>query len=442
MDETAMIRLTNDEKITEVMESKNHLELAKHIGRNFCQFTTDDEKYVDLFWEPTFNAGWLYLSDEIIFDWMGYKKTKSTISNFVADMKAKYRKTIDYKEVDKNHDLIVCYRLHPRNKVDGNRKKYFIITGETLKKMLLRAGTKQGDMTCDYFIKIEKLANFTNQTIFKYFEEKTKKELAESKKQVAKLENKQLKLESFVKNIKQLEKHQVFYLATSQNYARQSRFEYGGVKDIKDLPGRLSTYNTGRAEGDLFYITKIFKCNNYRSVEERIGNVLQQFKDKPNSRKEMLHLRYNLLAEIIDFICDNYDREVEYINMRCQEFLSETIEEDAIMPLPLDLTNYIEITINQNGTRRQKKIDITGWTDMQIDELIEEIINRCARENDSAGYDVATQKNSTALKLTWGAVTEHLNMYKGLTKTAWRDKFKEWFREKKPEKLTIKGIKI
>jgi hypothetical protein len=49
MEESKLIELINDEKIVEVLESKNHLALAKILGREFCGFTQDDEKYVDLF---------------------------------------------------------------------------------------------------------------------------------------------------------------------------------------------------------------------------------------------------------------------------------------------------------------------------------------------------------------------------------------------------------
>lgn len=256
------------------------------------------------------------------------------------------------------------------------------------------------------------------------------------------LEKKQMQLNSFVRNIKQLEKNQIFYLATTRNYAAQSRFEYGGVKDKKDLPSRLLNYNVGRAEGDLYYFCKIFKCNNYKTIEDRIGNILIQFKDKEGSIKEMVHLRYNLLVEIADFICDNYDREIDYINSKCQQFLNETIYEDGIIPEPIDLRDYIEISLHKNGLIRTNKIDVTGWNDEDIEKKITEIINICAAEKKKIKYDFTKQKNSLALELTWGIITPYLDMYKGLTKSDWKERFKLWFRKETPAKLKIKGIKF
>jgi hypothetical protein len=299
-----------------------------------------------------------------------------------------------------------------------------------------------GDLTL--IDEIKQNNDFLNEKLQKLeIENKEKEErLNEKETQINQLEKKQLRLRSFVSNLQLLEKNQVFYIATSKNYAQQNRFEYGGVKESKDLKGRLATYNTGRAEGDLFYYTKIIKCNNYKLIEERVGNVLQQFKDKLNSRKEMLHLRYNLLSEIVEFICDNYDKEMNFINARCQQFLQETINEDGIIPEPIDLKDHLEITVKQGGAvTKIKKIDITGWDDSKINELWIDVINKTAMEK-NIQYDFSTQKNSLPVELTWSLITPYLQLYNGLTKTEWREKFKQWYNGEKPACLKVKGIKL
>ena len=272
--------------------------------------------------------------------------------------------------------------------------------------------------------------------------EESKQLIEEKDQRITKLESKQLKLESFVRNIKKLDKNQFFYIGTTQNYARQNRFEYGGVKDSKDLKPRLATYNTGRAETDLFYYTKLFKCNNYKLIEDRIGSVLMQFKDKPDSRKEMIHLRYNLLIEVVDFICENYDREIEYINSRCQHFLNDTIEQDSIVPEAIDLNDCLEITVRKNNVVvRQKKIDITGWDDAKINEIFETNINLYANEKQKIQYDFSTQKNTFPLELSWSMLTPYLKVYHGLAMMVWREKFRDWYVKEKPTQLRISGIK-
>jgi hypothetical protein len=161
-------------------------------------------------------------------------------------------------------------------------------------------------------------------------------------KQIVKLERKQLALSSYVNNLKELKKDQVIYLATTKVYASNNRFEFGGVKSAFDLSKRINNYNTGRAEGNLMYVSKVFKCNNYKIIEDQIHSVLSQFKDKLNSCKEMIHLRYNLLLEVVGYICDNCDKEVDYINSKYKEFLNSTIEEDPIVPEPVNLSDCLE----------------------------------------------------------------------------------------------------
>ncbi len=268
--------------------------------------------------------------------------------------------------------------------------------------------------------------------------------LRESKEKIENLERKQLQLSSYVENIQLLEKEQVFYIATTTAYAMQHRFKYGGVKNEKDLRSRLASYNTGRADGDLFYYAKQFKCNSYRQIEDRVGSILVQFKDRLESRKEMLHLRYDSLIEIVDFICDNYDKELDYINARCKEFLNNTIENVGIVPEPI-IENQIVVAVQRNGhTTRSKKIDVTGWTDEQINRLFEEIINLCAAEHKQIAYDFSSQKDAVDLELNWGWLSDLLaKRYRGRTRSEWGNMFKEWFTELSgPTRLRVKNIKL
>ena len=405
----------SDEKVIDLLETKDHLSLAKFLGKELCDFNENDEMFIDMFWDAAFNKSWLYVSEEMVNEQFGYKKSKDMMLDFYDKLQKEFEKDIDYKTVNKDHILVNFYSGNFPSKKSAHNKQYYIITGETYKSLLQSAQTKQGKLTRKYFIKIEKLANLTNQAIYKYIEynknqqiEESKQKLDESRLQITKLEKRQIKLESFVKNIKQLEKNQLFYLATSSHYAVNNRFEYGGVKDVKELKSRFATYNTGRAEGDLMYVAKLFKCHNYKNIEERIGTVLMQFKDKPNSRKEMIHLRYNLLVEITDFICDNYDREVEYINAHCQRYLAETIESDGFIPEMINLDeymqDYLQLTVRRNGQEQTNKIDISNWDDVKINQTIEEVINLCASEKKQVQYEFSTQKNLVDLELSWAII--------------------------------------
>ena len=83
---------------------------------------------------------WLYLSDDIILNYLTNETGRNAISHFIDRTltKAPYKEKIDYRQVDKdnilvkkyfkNNDFLACK--------PGNRKKYFIITKKTLKVLL------------------------------------------------------------------------------------------------------------------------------------------------------------------------------------------------------------------------------------------------------------------------------------------------------------------
>ena len=183
----------------------NNIELAKLAG-----FNENEIKLLDIYWDSAFNQSWILLSSEIIHEHLGYKKTSSSMANFYIKMKEVYRDNIDYKEVDKNNDIVKIYLLKKVGKETrgGALKKYFIITGETLKKMGMRANTKKGDEMCDYLLKVERLAAMMSKYLMeKICLEKTQelesnKQLLESKTQ--QLENKTQLLES---KTQELERH-------------------------------------------------------------------------------------------------------------------------------------------------------------------------------------------------------------------------------------------
>lgn len=79
----------------------NNIELAKLAG-----FNNNEIQMLEMFWDSAFNQSWILLSSEIIHEHLGYKKTKSSCSDFYRKVKEVYRENIDYKEVDKNNDVV------------------------------------------------------------------------------------------------------------------------------------------------------------------------------------------------------------------------------------------------------------------------------------------------------------------------------------------------
>lgn len=155
-----------------------HLSLAKLAG-----FTDNELKMVEIFWEPAFNDSWIYVSSELIHDFFGYAKTKSSASNFYKKLVDNFKATSEFMEVDKDHELVVKYyesclpkKVDMKSK-DVVNKKYFIISGETLKILAMKANTTKGDETCKYFVKVEKLCILTTKYTVKRMKAEHKKDV-------------------------------------------------------------------------------------------------------------------------------------------------------------------------------------------------------------------------------------------------------------------------
>ena len=105
-------------------EEINYLQLADDIG-----FNEAEKSMLNIFWEPTFNEGWIYLSDKLIKEDMGYNK----ISDFYKDtLRKKYKENIDFKEIKKDDELVCLYEslcaeisaLGKPKHTGGKAKKY------------------------------------------------------------------------------------------------------------------------------------------------------------------------------------------------------------------------------------------------------------------------------------------------------------------------------
>lgn len=223
----------------------DHLKLAKFKGFNEKQI-----EMVKLFWDPAFNGGWIYLSDEVIYDYFGYKKSESSSKNFYKTMKDNYIENTDYQEVSHNNEIIQVYTQRQnaggKSKAPAN-KKYYIITGKTFKKMGMKANTKKGDEICDYFLIVEELCIDWRDIMNKIQLMLNQKELQEKDQQLQIANSKNLTL---VSKLHAEKLHQVdgfVYWITSEQYAKQSHFRFGRTNN---LTRRLGEHNRSRPDND------------------------------------------------------------------------------------------------------------------------------------------------------------------------------------------------
>lgn len=255
----------------------------------------------------------------------------------------------------------------------------------------------------------------------KVIEEKDKA-LDEKDKIIIEEKSKNISYTKRFRYVEELKKTEIFYIATTQQYAKNNRFKYGGVENMNLLRSRLSGYNTGRAEGDIMYFAKIVKCHSYRQIENRLECLAKTFKDKQDSKKEMLEMRYDYLERLVDFIVENNNKEVDYINENATTILEGTLDIHAIVPVALDI-----------GEPKPKKIDISEWTDEQRRDVLIQLL--CEFAPDKNNFDYKT----TQLVLKWSELIKMIEDKYGKNKRMmWKDSIATLI---KNTKIIVDGFK-
>jgi prophage antirepressor-like protein len=110
------------------------------------------------------------------------------------------------------------------------------------------------------------------------------------------------------------------YISTSKAYASQNRFKVGGVESVEKLKPRFSGYNGRSSVDDMWYYSDLFKVANFKAAEKHIEDVLGRFRERKN--KEIYVLHYSDLRRYVEWICENYEVEIEKFNQELDVLIS------------------------------------------------------------------------------------------------------------------------
>jgi hypothetical protein len=262
-----------------------------------------------------------------------------------------------------------------------------MISGECYKNLLMLVKTDKGKQIRKYYIKIENLSKKTYNIIAliqrklndikmdninklnKDFEEKLKIQ----DEQIKFEKDKNIKLSRFVDRYHELQKNEIIYIACNKAIASENRFKVGGVNSESALDHRLSTYNSALPNDDLMYYAFTYKVNNYRIIEQTLKSLIPNLLDKPQSSKEIYNIYYHDLKELLIFICENINEDIEYIQKNIKRFTDNILTKNYI-PSPID-----QIIINKSG--KITKIDISSISQTEIENLISNLTNKYKQEN-------------------------------------------------------------
>lgn len=187
-----------------------------------------------------------------------------------------------------------------------------------------------------------------------------------------------LLLSNYVQNVKERTREQCVYIATTRQYASENIFKIGGCSSYNLLKKRLATYNTGRPVEDLLYYTKLFKCHNYKHVENRVKEILCDYRNKKD--KEMYVLHYDCLEQIITLIIENYNNETEHLNNIIKGILQSVIK-TPVIPEPLQL-DRVEIKRYKDGDEVEEKIvNLEHLNEIAQEKYIKNMLNNFTDDN-------------------------------------------------------------
>jgi phage anti-repressor protein len=393
-----------------ISHTKNNIPLNNEDIAIMSGFSDTDLEWLNMFWSSTFDNSGIYLYPKMITVFLGY----STVSNFYNKvLYKKFKNPEDYKETDKQDDLVTSQSLGS-NKL----RKFYIMNGQAFKRLLMMLRTAKGDQVRQYYYKVEQLAI----TMRHYLTELLNKRQKETEDELNKEKMKNVNMKVFVDNINMCNKTEYIYIATTDSYAIQNRFKIGRASDLKK---RLQTYNTGRALDDEYYYCYMFQCYDSKQLESRLTSALFKFREQKT--KEMVVLNFNVLHDIVNFICKSYDKEIDKLNNIINNF-AEIMEEIPSIPKKINITESKQLLIESIT------IDVETITEEQMEYYIKMSLENYARDELKINLDFDLDKNNEEKKLgdiKWNSFYPYLmkslnvKKYKNLKSVKFKIKLKE-----------------
>ena len=349
-----------------------------------------------------------------LLEWMGYKGRDQS------DKQERFLRLLDslkipYTEIDHKHPLAIEYphvqkevKLLPKQL---SQKKWICMEPRAFKKVVMRLNTENADIVRDYYINLEEAMFAYGEYTVKYLirqrdsqlaikdqeESQLKEQLtikeeqlaikdqeeSQLKEQLKRAERKAIRVNKFMRRVTIKEKKlEWIYIATTRMYSGERLFKVGSTTR---LSSRISGYNTGRPKEDSYYYCWVKKCYNSKDLDYHIQKLLFDFKHRENAEL-YCGIKFSDLMDIVNFIVDNYDESIDYINNFIKTRLNESLEEDDMDPPRLDYkkityqigdhTETIDLEEEDSSVIRDELDNILSIVKEQQEEQLEITIER------------------------------------------------------------------
>jgi hypothetical protein len=363
----------------------NEFELAKIEG-----FNDSELEMLKIFWKPCFNSEWIYLSDEIILEFLTNDTSKIALSNFYTRILiSNYREEIDYKEVSFEDELVKVWfsklRTEKSTRKPPSNKKYYIVSGETYKCLLMSSKSKKGQETRYYYIKVETLAIKMKDYLFEFL--KRENNLIKLENEL-KLKEKDQEIKKITQNHEQYlkkkmrtpyEKGNVVYVLSNKAFFTHYGDDYYKIgkatqksnENVSAFMKRLSTYNTGSP--DNYDVNALFYIDDNEFVEKSIKLKFAKHMN-PSNKEWIKGIKLDVIVDFIREECKLIEIEYKEINIT-PEMMSECLKSEIIKDEDEEVEEDTKEEEVENKEEKYVKL-IKEIKEEIKDEIREEIKNR------------------------------------------------------------------
>lgn len=314
---------------------------------------------------------------------LGYVSTKNALQNHV---KSKYKK--DLKTLNDEVGIIAMSTFLGSSNLQNlsyNEGKAVYINEQGLYSLIMHSKTKFAEGFQDLVYEqilpsIRKHGSYTLEQEFQAKLDIKDKELKEKDKKV-------LRMKTFVDSVSIRPKNEWIYIATTEQYAANNHFKIGSTKRLSK---RIIGYQTGRASTDKMFYCWVYKCHNASKIDDVIKNLLHSFLEK--ERSEMYILHFEDLVDIVEFICDNFEQSVEYVNKFIKERLESSIEKTPIIPQPIQIET-VDLVVKNINDEIEQVFNLSNMNRSEIEKLLFEKLELIETENKEEDPVVISRKD-------------------------------------------------
>ena len=294
-----------------------------------CGFSEQQLHMMNLFLDPVFNNGRIYLSPALVKAYFTDGNDDSNIRAFYHHMLfPNFKEGIDYFYLDPNivadKELIDAMMADfPRPESTplpdargGAGKKFIAVSGFCYKRLIMMTKTLHGVEARDYFLALEALlmiyrevTNALNESILRKQMEDL---IAQKNAMEEKLKARAEVIVPIIRGTKHYVRHEYIYIATDDAMEKHKIYKFGITEHSGDLEQRLAGYNGSRIESEQFGYKYRRLCMYPHTIESQIRKILGAYITNP-PRGEVVQVPFDVLREVIDHLIDAEDASIKIL---------------------------------------------------------------------------------------------------------------------------------